>query len=65
MDTEEDRVRRIMQELAEGNNTGDRLVYDRDTKTLRRASPYEDGSRTIIVTPQDMTVYMPCEGSVQ
>ncbi len=57
MESEQDRVRRIMQDIAEGNTAGDKLVYDKDTKTLRPASPYEDRDRTINVTPQDMSVY--------
>ena len=57
MNTEQDRVHRIMQDIAEGNSVGDKLVYDKDTKTLRSASSYEDRDRTIRVTPEDMSVY--------
>ena len=57
METEQDRVRRIIQDIAEGNSVGDKLVYDRDTKTLRLASSCEDRDRTIKITPQDMSVY--------
>jgi len=57
MENEQDRVRRIMRDIAEGNTVGDKLVYDKDSKTLRPASSYEDRDRTIKVTPQDMSVY--------
>lgn len=65
MDTEQDRVRRIMQDIAEGNSVGDKLVYDKDTKTLRPACSYEDSDRTIKVTPEDMSVYIGQEASTQ
>ena len=57
MQAEEDRVHRIMRDIAEGDSVGDKLVYDKDTKTLRPASSHEDKDRTIRVIPQDMDVY--------
>lgn len=51
---EEDRVHEIMRQIAAGNDVGNKLVYDEQTKTIRPASGYHDPDKAIEVTPKDM-----------
>ena len=57
MQSEQERVQRIMKDMAEGKAIADKLVYDKDHKQLRPACPYEDPDHTLKITPQDMRVF--------
>lgn len=58
MSTEEDDLfRSLMSELDKGERIGRKLVYDRDSKTLRESSTFDDPDRTIKVIPEDMEVF--------
>ncbi len=61
MQREEDRVHEIMQEVAAGNEVGNKLVYDESSKTIRPASACRDPDRAIHVTPKDMEHFGGCK----
>ena len=54
MVSEEDRVHEIMQEIAAGNEVGNKLVFDSRTKTIRPAPRFHDPDLGMVVTPEDM-----------
>ena len=57
MQSEQERVERIMKDMAEGKAIADKLIYDKDHRQLRPACPYEDPDRTLKITPHDMNVF--------
>ena len=57
MSSEITTLRQLISDLDKGRNIGKKLVYDRDSKTLREASIFEDPDSTINVTAQDMDVF--------
>ena len=50
-------LNQMRSDLNQGDEIGQKLVYDRDSKTLRDESPFDDPDSTIRVTPEDMGVF--------
>ena len=57
MGREEDRIRQIIEDMARGEDLGDKLGYDRVTKTVRPISPFHDPDWATEITPEDATLY--------
>lgn len=57
MQSEQERVQQIMDDMADGNDVGSRLVYDKDQKKLRPVGPREDPDRVLRITPRDLEVF--------
>ena len=54
MGTEQDRISKIMEKMARGEDCGDKLVYDRNTKTVKPISKIgRDPDSKINITPSD------------
>ena len=53
MGKEQERVRQIIENMARGDDAGDKLVYDRVTKTFRPSSSLRDPDRATEITPED------------
>jgi hypothetical protein len=56
MEREQDRVERVITEMAKGKDMGDKLGYDRRTKTFRLKSKVDPDACTE-VTPEDNIFY--------
>ena len=56
MEKEQDRIERIVCEMARGKDTGDKLGYDRRTKTFRPSSVVDPDNLTE-ATPEDHIYY--------
>jgi len=58
MSTEEERVRKMMEDTAKGENIGSQgLQYNPKTKRLETSSPYSGSNNDVIkITPEDMVV---------
>ena len=54
MEKEEDRIRSIMENMARGKDIGDKLIYDRRTKTVRPVSKRRDPDGAMQFTPEDL-----------
>lgn len=58
MDYDENQVLNQMRiDLNQGDQIGKKMVYDRDYKTVRDESPFDDPDSTIRVTPEDLGVF--------
>ena len=55
--SEEARVRQIIENMARGDDAGDKLVYDRVTKTFRPSSSLRDPDRATEITPEDADLF--------
>jgi len=55
--SEEQRVREILEDASRGNSISNKLVYDKDTKSFRPSSYYDDPDNTIKVTNQDTHLF--------
>lgn len=55
--SEEERVREILEEAARGHSLGNKLVYDKDSKSLRPSSYYDDPDSTMKLTNQDTHLF--------
>ncbi len=62
MQREEDRVHEIMEDIAAGNEVGNKLVFDDRTKTIRPAEKFHDPDQGIEITSQDMEHFGVPEG---
>ncbi len=51
--SEETRVREILERAHSGNSIGNKLVYDKDSKSLRPSSYHDDPDNTIKITDAD------------
>jgi hypothetical protein len=51
---EQDRVHEIMQDMHDGDDSGDKLVFDKKTKTIRPAASVRDSDKGLSLTPSDM-----------
>jgi molybdopterin/thiamine biosynthesis adenylyltransferase len=60
MNTERDRVREIMINMAKGKETGKKIKYDKTRKTINVESPfdYSDPDEKINITPEDTKFYV-------
>lgn len=57
---EQDRVHRVMSDEAQGNQAGQKLRWDPQTKTIRAVN-YDDPDRTSLeITPSDMEHFIEC-----
>ena len=65
MQTEKERVEEIMRNMSDGERTGQRLVYDKNTKRLRPSSGGESSEKTISVTPSDLEMFVMSSDSDQ
>ena len=65
MTSEQDRVHQIMQDIASGNDVGNKLVYDERTKTIQPARGRNDPDKTMAVTPSDMKHFGRQEGELR
>ncbi len=54
---ETERVKEIMSNASEGDQAGNRLTYDKTTKTLRPSSNLGSGASTMMVTPSDLEMF--------
>jgi len=57
MGHEEDRIRKIMENMAGGKDIGNKLVYDRNTKTVKPVSKYIDPDNAIKINPTDADLF--------
>ena len=58
MGIEQDRITRIMENMARGEGYGDKLVYDRNTKTIKPMSTASmDPDASINITPADANLF--------
>ena len=57
MSSEQDRIRKIMEDMSRGKDIGNKLVYDRNTKTVRPAPEYSDPDGTTRFTPSDFEFF--------
>jgi len=55
--SERDRVDEIMRDMSRGEDAGNKLVYDKRSKTLRPSSKGDSSQDTISVTPSDLEVF--------
>jgi len=58
MGSEQDRIRRIMEDMARGKDIGNKLVYDRNAKTVKPVSKYQDPDDTIKISPSDADLFV-------
>ena len=56
MEREQDRLERLITEMGRGSDMGDKLGYDRRTKTFRPSYTVDPDARTE-VTPEDNIFY--------
>jgi len=49
-------VNEIIRNLQRGEEIGQKTVFDRNTKTIRQASVFDDPDKVLQVTPEDMTL---------
>lgn len=54
---EQSRIQRITEDLARGKEIGDKLIYDRNTKTIRPVDSYRDPDGIINISAEDATHY--------
>ena len=57
MGREQERIRNIMEDVARGRDVGNKLIYDRDTKTVRPVSNFIDPDSSIKVNPSDADLF--------
>lgn len=58
MGTEQDRVTRIMENMARGEDHGNKLIYDRNTKTVKPVPKFgKDPDSSIKITPSDAELF--------
>jgi hypothetical protein len=57
MGREEDRIRKIMEDMGRGKDVGSKLIYDTHTKTVRPASKNYDPDGAIRITPSDADLF--------
>jgi hypothetical protein len=57
MGREEDRIRKIMEDMAKGKDIGNKLIYDRRTKRVRPVSKYQDPDGATQITPSDADLF--------
>jgi len=57
MGNEQERIRRIMEDMAKGRAVGDRLHYDVDKKRIMPGSPGKSSNRYINIVPSDADLY--------
>lgn len=57
MEREQDRVRKIIENMAMGRETGQKLVYDRFNKMVRPVNRNHDPDWGTMITPKDATLY--------
>ncbi|MGV7223639.1 MAG: hypothetical protein ACQ9MH_19190 [Nitrospinales bacterium] len=58
MGFEQDRITRIMENMARGEDYGNKLVYDRNTKTIKpMSSAGNDPDSSIKITPADANLF--------
>ena len=59
MNTERDRVKEMMANMAKGKEAGRKIKYDKTRKTVNVESPFEysDPDEKIIITPEDTKFY--------
>jgi hypothetical protein len=57
--SENDMVSEILERAANGDNIGNKLVYDQPSRSLRPSSSYDDPDKTIGLTNQDKHLWHP------
>ena len=58
MGYEQDRIIKIMENMARGEDCGSKLVYDRNTKTVKPISKFgKDPDSSISITPSDADLF--------
>jgi hypothetical protein len=57
MGREEDRIRKIMEDMARGKDIGNKLIYDRRTKRVRPVSKDQDPDGATQITPSDADLF--------
>ena len=58
MGIEQDRITRIMENMARGEDYGNKLIYDRNTKTVKPVSKFgKDPDSSIKITPSDADLF--------
>ena len=57
MGREEDRIRRIMEDMSKGDDIGHKLVYDRENKRVRPVSCFHDPDWATSITPSDADLF--------
>ena len=60
--SESDKVSEILERAARGDGIGNKLVYDKYSKSLRPSSSCSDPDREIPMTNQDSHLWHPIEG---
>ena len=57
--SESDKVSEILERAARGDDIGNKLVYDKPSRSLCPSSSYNDPDNTITVTNQDKHLWHP------
>lgn len=57
MSNQSETLRAIMRDIAEGNDAGEQLVYDRNNKIIRPSSPSDDPDQVMRMTNQDLGLF--------
>jgi len=57
MANEQDKIRRVMEDMAQGKEIGNKLVYDRNTKKIRSTPKYQDPDSKIEITSSDAELF--------
>ncbi len=53
MERDQDRVWKIMQDLAQGKSYGPKLIFDPETKTLKPLEPGKPPDSGLVIGPED------------
>jgi hypothetical protein len=57
MGTEKERIKKIIEDMANGKNTSDSLIYDVDEKKVKPKSKDREPRRYIEIKPSDADLY--------
>ncbi len=55
--TEEERVRKIIMNMAKGEDFGHKLKFDLVSKTVKPVSIFDDPDEGMSITPEDATLF--------
>jgi len=62
---EEERIRKIIVDMAKGDDTGHKLEYDRSSKRIMPVSKNGDPDGTMKITPKDAELFATKKGSAK
>jgi hypothetical protein len=56
--SEQESVDQILKGIHKGEQAASRLIYDKNSKTIRRSTGFEDPDNTISITKEDLGVWV-------